>query len=64
MTVAVILGVGAWFSEGLALWVILEGLNAEVPLLRAVPIYAAATLVGAYISVFAPSKEAPSERRS
>ena len=47
MTVAVILGVGAWFSEGLALWVILEGLDAQVSLLRALSIYAAATLVGA-----------------
>ncbi len=47
MTVAVILGAGAWFSEGLAFWVILEGLDAQVPLLQALPIYAAATLVGA-----------------
>ncbi len=47
MTVAVILGAGAWFSEGLAFWVILEGLDAQVSLLRALPIYAAATLVGA-----------------
>ena len=47
MAVALILGIGAWFSEGLAFWVILEGLDAQVPLLRALPIYAAATLVGA-----------------
>lgn len=47
MAVAVILGAGAWFSEGLALWVILEGLDAPVSLLRALSIYAAATLVGA-----------------
>ncbi|PKB68719.1 MAG: hypothetical protein BZY81_01180 [SAR202 cluster bacterium Io17-Chloro-G4] len=47
MTVAVILGAGAWFSEGLALWVVLEGLDAHVSLLRALSIYAAATLVGA-----------------
>ena len=47
MTVAVILGAGAWFSEGVALWVILEGLDAHVSLLRALSIYAAATLVGA-----------------
>ncbi len=47
MTVAVILGAGAWFSEGLALWVVLEGLDAQVSLLRALSIYAAATLVGA-----------------
>ena len=47
MTVAVILGAGAWFSEGVALWVILEGLEAHVSLLRALSIYAAATLIGA-----------------
>ena len=47
MTVAVILGAGAWFSEGVALWVILKGLDAQVSLLRALSIYAAATLVGA-----------------
>ena len=47
MVVAGILGLGAWFSEGLALWVVLEGLDAHVSLLRALSIYAAATLVGA-----------------
>lgn len=44
---AVALGAMAWFSEGLALWVILRGLDIELSLLRALPIYAAATLVGA-----------------
>ena len=47
MPVAVVLGVAAWFSEGLALWVILRGLDADVALTRVLPIYAAATLVGA-----------------
>ena len=47
LVVAVILGLGAWFCEGLALWVVLEGLDAHVSLLRALSIYAAATLVGA-----------------
>lgn len=44
---AVVLGAAAWFSEGLALWVIMEGLDATISLLRALSIYAAATLVGA-----------------
>ena len=47
MAVGVILGTLAWFSEGAALWVVLQGLGADVYLLRALPIYAAATLVGA-----------------
>ena len=47
LAVAVALGALAWFSEGLALWVALQGLGAEVNLFRALPIYAAATLVGA-----------------
>jgi uncharacterized protein (TIRG00374 family) len=45
--VAIALGVLAWLSEGVALWVILQGLESDVPLPKAVPIYAAATLVGA-----------------
>ena len=47
MVAGLVLGTAAWFSEGLALWVILQGLDAQVSLLRALPIYAAATLVGA-----------------
>ena len=47
LLVAVALGTVAWLSEGLALWVVLQGLDAEVALPRALPIYAAATLVGA-----------------
>ena len=45
--VALGLGLAAWFSEGLALWVILDGLDAHLSVLRALSIYAAATLVGA-----------------
>jgi uncharacterized membrane protein YbhN (UPF0104 family) len=37
----------AWLSEGVALWVLLRGLDAPLSVLQAVPIYAAATLVGA-----------------
>lgn len=44
---ALALGFLAWLSEGVALWVILKGLAAEVSLLKAAPIYGGATLVGA-----------------
>lgn len=47
MLAAVVLGTVAWFSEGLALWVILQGLDGPLAIYRALPIYAAATLVGA-----------------
>lgn len=47
LAVALSLGVMAWVSEGVALWVLLLGLDAPVSLPQAVPIYAAATLVGA-----------------
>jgi uncharacterized protein (TIRG00374 family) len=47
LSVALFLGALAWLSEGVALWVLLLGLDAPVSVLRAVPIYAAATLVGA-----------------
>ena len=47
VAVAVALGAVAWFCEGLALWVILSGLDADLSVGRAVSIYAAATLVGA-----------------
>ena len=47
LAVAVFLGILAWLSEGVALWLIMRGLGAEVSLIRALPIYAAATLVGA-----------------
>ncbi len=47
VVVAVALGAVSWFCEGLALWVILRGLDADQSLGRAVSIYAAATLVGA-----------------
>jgi uncharacterized protein (TIRG00374 family) len=44
---ALFLGGMAWISEGLALWVILNGLDMNIPALAAVGIYAVATLVGA-----------------
>ena len=47
MAVALALAAAAWLSEGLALWVILTGLNANLDIHRVLPIYAAATLVGA-----------------
>ena len=47
MVVGVAVGVVAWFAEGMALWVILKGIGSDIALVRALPIYAAATLVGA-----------------
>jgi len=47
MAVSVAIGVVAWFAEGLALWVILKGIGSDIDLVKALPIYAAATLVGA-----------------
>ena len=47
MAVGVVLGFLGWFCEGAALWVVLQGLDADMSLLGALPIYAAATLVGA-----------------
>ncbi len=47
MVVGVVIGAVAWFAEGLALWVILKGIGSDIDLVRALPIYAVATLVGA-----------------
>ena len=47
MVLAVSLGLAAWLSEGIALWLILCGLESSTPITQALPIYAAATLVGA-----------------
>ena len=47
MLIALVLGTAAWFSEGLALWVIMDGLDAHLSLPRALSIYAAPTRVGA-----------------
>ena len=47
MVVGVAIGAVAWFAEGLALWVILRGIGSEIYVVRALTIYAAATLVGA-----------------
>ena len=47
LTVAVILGALAWAAEGLALWIIIVGIGEWVSPLIAIPISAAAALVGA-----------------
>ncbi len=44
---ALLLGVLAWFSEGLALWLILAALESPLSLNGAVAIYSISTLVGA-----------------
>ena len=51
LTVAIALGLGAWVSEGFALWLILDGMNSDIDLFRALPIYGAATLVGAATTI-------------
>ncbi len=47
MAVAITLGLIAWVSEGVALWVVLHGLNADVSLLLSLPIYAGSSMLGA-----------------
>ncbi|MDA0265241.1 MAG: lysylphosphatidylglycerol synthase transmembrane domain-containing protein [Chloroflexi bacterium] len=47
MAAGIAIGAVAWFAEGLALWLILKGIGSDISLVRALPIYAAATLVGA-----------------
>ena len=47
LTVALLLGLAAWLAEGVALWLLLEALGADVSLVQAVSIYAASTLLGA-----------------
>ena len=47
LTIAVILGALAWAAEGLALWIIIVGIGEWVSPLIAIPISAAAALVGA-----------------
>ena len=47
LLVATVLAFLAWVSEGIALWVILKGLDADVGLLLSLPIYAGSVLVGA-----------------
>ena len=47
LAVALGLGLLSWVSEGVALWVVLEGLGADVGLLLSLPIYAGSVLVGA-----------------
>lgn len=47
MAVALSLGLLSWASEGLALWVVLKGLGADLGVLLSLPIYAGSVLVGA-----------------
>ena len=47
LAVVLPLSLAAWFMEGLAMWVVLQGLGAPGSLGEAVSIYAAATLLGA-----------------
>lgn len=44
---ALALSILAWISEGVSLWVIVQGLNFSIPLPEAVAVYAIATFVGA-----------------
>ena len=45
--IATTLGLVAWLSEGVALWVVLKGLGADVSLILSLPIYGGSILVGA-----------------
>ena len=47
MTAALALGLVSWVSEGVALWVVLKGLGADVSILLSLPVYAGSALVGA-----------------
>ncbi|MYC28552.1 MAG: flippase-like domain-containing protein [Chloroflexi bacterium] len=47
LLVASILGLAAWLSEGVALWVVMEGLGADLGFLISLPIYAGSLLAGA-----------------
>ena len=47
LAAAVILGALAWAAEGIALWIIIAGMGADLSTLIAIPISAAAALVGA-----------------
>jgi uncharacterized protein (TIRG00374 family) len=46
-----LLSIAAWAAEGIALWVLLRGFSAEVPLGVAIFFYSTATLAGALIPV-------------
>jgi glycosyltransferase 2 family protein len=51
LVVAIGLGGLAWLSEGVAFWLILRGVEADLDLLKAVPIYMASTIVGGITSL-------------
>ena len=47
MTLSLALGTLAWVAEGYAFWIVLKGLGSELPIMAAVSIYAASSLLGA-----------------
>jgi len=49
LIVGVTLAVLAWLCEGVGLWFVLRGLDADLSLVRAVSVYASATLIGALV---------------
>jgi uncharacterized membrane protein YbhN (UPF0104 family) len=51
LAVATSLALAAWSAEGVALWVVLRGLEAEVALSTAVLLYAVSTLIGALLLI-------------
>ena len=51
LAIATILGILAWVSEGVALWIVLQGLGGDVGLILSLPIYAGSVLVGAATSL-------------
>ena len=47
LLVAVTLGLVSWISEGVALWIVLKGLDADISIILSMPIYAGSVLAGA-----------------
>ncbi|MDE2844174.1 MAG: lysylphosphatidylglycerol synthase transmembrane domain-containing protein [Chloroflexota bacterium] len=47
LLVAVTLGLVSWISEGVALWIVLKGLDADISIVLSMPIYAGSVLAGA-----------------
>jgi len=47
LLVALALGLVSWISEGVALWIVLKGLNADISIILSMPIYAGSVLAGA-----------------
>ena len=51
LAIATVLGLLAWVSEGVALWIVLQGLGTDIGLILSLPIYAGSVLVGAATSL-------------